>query len=196
MENKTWPMKKLINCNDDKAIHETCKVLKQGGIIIYPTDTIYGFGCDANNESAIKKINKIKNRKGPMSVIAPKTKTAISWINIKGNKISLINTKIKNGNTIIVPVKNGICSSMIMGDNQTLGIRIPEHNFCKKLAEEYHNIITTTSVNQTGEKPLTNINKIFKKFSNRVELIIDDGNINGEASKIYFFQNNIWNRLR
>ena len=189
-------MNKLINCNDDKAIYETCKVLKQGGIIIYPTDTIYGFGCDANNEFAIKKINKIKNRQGPMSVIAPKIKTAKSWIKIKGNQASSINTKIKNGNTIIVPVKNGICSSMIMGDNQTLGIRIPEHDFCKKLAEQYPNIITTTSVNQTGENPLTNINEIFKKFSNRVELIVDDGNIDGEASKIFLFQNNIWNRLR
>ena len=189
-------MNKLINCNDEKVIYETCKVLKQGHVIIYPTDTIYGFGCDANNQSAIKKINKIKNRKGPMSVIAPKLKTVISWVRIKENEISSIKTKIKNGNTVIVPVKKGICSSMIMGDNQTLGIRIPEHDFCKKLAEEYPNIITTTSVNQSSEKPLTNINEIFKKFSKKVALIIDDGNIYGKASKIFYFQNNLWKRLR
>ena len=189
-------MSRLINCNEKEAVYETCKVLKEGGIIIYPTDTIYGFGCDANNQSAIKNINKIKNRKGPMSVIAPKLKTAIHWMKIKEDKISSVKAKIKNGNTIIVPVKKGICSSLIMGDNQTLGIRIPEHDFCKKLAEEYPNIITSTSVNQSGEKPLTNINKIFKEFSKRVELIINGGDIYGEASKIFFLQNNLWTRLR
>ena len=71
-------MNKLIHCNNSEAIKKTCQVLQKGGIIIYPTDTIYGLGCDAKNETAIKKINKIKNRIGPMSVIAPNKKTALA----------------------------------------------------------------------------------------------------------------------
>ena len=60
-----------IKSNNDLAVDKAIRVLRIGGIIIYPTDTLYGFGCDANNNDAIKKINSIKSRKGPMSVLAP-----------------------------------------------------------------------------------------------------------------------------
>ena len=189
-------MNKYINCNDENAISESCKILKKGGIIIYPTDTIYGFGCDATNECAIKKINKIKKRAGPMSVIAPKIETALKWMEIKENESVLIKRKMKNGNTVIVPIKNNICSSIIRGKNQTLGIRVPEHNFCKKLAKKYSKPITTTSVNKTGQKAFTSINQIVKKFSKDVDLILGDGDINGKGSKIYVFQDGLWDRLR
>ena len=76
-------MKKLIKNNATNAVLEACIVLSKGGIIAYPTDTLYGLGCDSKNEKAIKKLNKIKNREGPISVIAPNRKTAINRISSK-----------------------------------------------------------------------------------------------------------------
>jgi len=189
-------MNKLIHCNNPEAIKKTCQVLQKGGIIIYPTDTIYGLGCDAKNETAIKKINKIKNRIGPMSVIAPNKKTALAWMKVNKNMILEIKHKIKNGNTVIVPIKKGVCSNIITGDNHSLGIRIPEHSFCKNLTKRYPNPITTTSVNQTGQQPFTNPTNIFNYFSKMVDLIIEDGIIVGNGSKIFLLKNKIWEQLR
>ena len=71
-------MKKLIKSSAPNAILEACDVLNKGGIIAYPTDTLYGLGCDSKNEKSIKKLNKIKNRSGPISVIAPNRSTAFN----------------------------------------------------------------------------------------------------------------------
>ena len=189
-------MNKLIHCNNPEAIKKTCQVLQKGGIIIYPTDTIYGLGCDAKNETAIKKINKIKKRIGPMSVIAPDKKTALNWMKINKNLILKIKNKLNNGNTVIVPIKKNICSNIITGNNHSLGIRIPKHSFCNKLAIKYPNPITTTSVNQTGQQPFTNPTNIFNDFSKMVDLIIEDGIIVGNGSKIFLLKNKNWEQLR
>ena len=66
----------LYNSN---SITKACSVLKDGGIIVYPTDTIYGFGCDGKNDDAIKKLNTIKNRSGPISVLCPNINKALEW---------------------------------------------------------------------------------------------------------------------
>ena len=123
----------IFNWKNKNSIDLSCSILKKGGVIIYPTDTLYGLGCTAKNDSAIKNLNKIKNRSGPMSVIAPDKKTAISWMELKNNEKNIVKNKLNNGNTVIVPVKKHICSSLITGDNNSLGIRIPENSFCQKL---------------------------------------------------------------
>ena len=79
-------MKKLIKSSAPNAVLEACNVLNKGGIIAYPTDTLYGLGCDSKNEKSIKKLNKIKNRSGPISVIAPSRSTAIDWMLVVGPK--------------------------------------------------------------------------------------------------------------
>ena len=72
MENNSNEMKaSLLNWNDSEALQQAIKIIFKGGIIVYPTDTIYGFGVDATNENSINQLNKLKNRTGPISVIAP-----------------------------------------------------------------------------------------------------------------------------
>ena len=189
-------MEKLIKLDEPNAVLEACNVLKKGGIIAYPTDTLYGLGCDSKNKISITKLNKIKNRSGPISVIAPNRSTAIDWMNIEENEEKTIISKLKNGNTVIAPVKNNICSNLIVGDKNTLGIRIPEHVFCKELSKLFPNPITSTSVNRTGEKPLTKPDDILNEFKSDIDLIIDDGLINGSGSKIFLFKNGLWKQLR
>ena len=72
MENNSNEMKaNLLNWDDNRALQQAKKIIFEGGIIVYPTDTLYGFGVDATNENSINQLNKLKNRNGPMSVIAP-----------------------------------------------------------------------------------------------------------------------------
>ncbi len=189
-------MRKLIKYDSHNAIAIASDILKKGGIIAYPTDTLYGLGCNAKNVIAIKKLNKIKNRSGPMSVIATNKKTAISWMAIKNDEKNIVKNKLINGNTVIVPVKKNICSKLITGNNHSLGIRIPKHSFCQKLTNFFPDPITSTSVNKTGGKPLTNSNDIFTEFSKEIDLIIDGGVLNGTGSKIFLFNNGSWEKLR
>ena len=74
-----------ISINDQSAQRKAYKTLKKGGVIAYPTDTIYGFGCDASNDDAIQRLNLIKQRQGPMSVLCPNIETGLSWIDILSN---------------------------------------------------------------------------------------------------------------
>ena len=198
MEDKTGLkiVVKIIYWGNKTAVGMACSVLKNGGVIVYPTDTLYGFGCDAKNESAIEKINTIKGRKAPMSVLAPNIEIAAKWMNIPKHDKNNVLEKLGGPTTIIIPVKVGITSPSITGDKQTLGVRIPDHNFCQKLSEAYPNPITTTSVNRTRQKPLTNPEKILSEFTCEIDLIIEDGIIEGSSSTIYNFQDRKLNIIR
>jgi tRNA threonylcarbamoyl adenosine modification protein (Sua5/YciO/YrdC/YwlC family) len=198
MEDKTKlkTVIKIIYWENETAVEMACSVLKNGGVIVYPTDTLYGFGCDAKNESAIEKINTIKGRKAPMSVLAPNIEIAAKWMNISQNDKNIVLEKLGGSTTIIVPVKIGITSPSITGDKQTLGVRIPDHNFCQKVSKAYPNPITTTSVNRTKQEPFTNPEKILSEFSREIDLIIEDGIIEGSGSTIYNFQDRKLNIIR
>ena len=189
-------MRKLIKVNLPSAAIQACDVMNKGGIIAYPTDTVYGFGCDSKNETAIIELNKLKNRSGPISVIAPNRKTAIGWMNIKINQKTEVKNKLINGNTVIVTAKKNVCSNLIMGSGSTLGIRIPKHDFCRELSSLFPNPITSTSANVKGEKPHIKAEDILNEFENGIDLIIDGGIINGSGSKIFFLDKDNWKQLR
>ena len=189
-------LRKLIKINSPDAALKACDIMRKGGIIAYPTDTIYGLGCDSKNEAAIKKLNKLKNRSGPMSVIAPDRKTAIDWMNIKVNQKNKIKNKLINGTTVIATAKKNVCSSLIMGSGSTLGIRVPKHNFCKELSSLFPNPITSTSANVNGNSPHIRAEDILNEFYDGIDLVIDGGIINGSGSKIFLLDNDNWKQLR
>ena len=157
-----------------------------GGVIVYPTDTLYGFGVDARNENAIKRLNAIKGRTGPMSVIAPDVNTVLNWTNISYQDWEMVKKFLRGPTTIILPVKKGIVHSSILGKDGTLGIRIPSHSFGPELTSKLGFPITTTSVNKTYENPLNNPKDIIHKFDGEFDLLIDDGNLpKTKGSTIY-----------
>ena len=157
-----------------------------GGVIVYPTDTLYGFGVDARNENAIKRLNAIKGRTGPMSVIAPDVNTVLNWTNISYQDWEMVKKFLRGPTTIILPVKKGIVHSSILGKDGTLGIRIPSHSFGPELTSKLGFPITTTSVNKTYENPLNNPKDIIHKFDGEFDLLIDDGNLpKAKGSTIY-----------
>ena len=187
---------KRITYDSKYAIAEAYKELNNGGIIVYPTDTIYGFGCNAKDNLAIKKLNKIKRRASPMSILAPNVQTASDWMDISSKHKKFARNIIRKSNTVIVPSKKNVCSKLIKGKNNSVGIRISNHPFCKNLALVCSFPITTTSVNRTGEEPMTDPENIAKEFNNELNLIIEDKIIDGSASKIYLFQDGNWISMR
>ena len=197
MENNSNEMKaNLLNCDDNRALQQAKKIIFEGGIIAYPTDTLYGFGVDATNENSINQLNKLKNRKGPISVIAPDKNVVSTWIDIPTNEKDKALENLTPHRTIIYPVRKEVVNSLIIGPENTLGIRIPAHPFCISLAKQCNVPITTTSVNRKGEFPKSNTNDILESFGNSIDLIIDDGKLSGPASSIYKYQSGSLNKLR
>ena len=178
------------------AVERACHHLLQGSIIVYPTDTIYGFGCDSKNEKAIRNLNLIKGRKGPMSVLSPSTSIATEWMDIDNTKKIKAKSMLGGRTTVICPVKSNIVSSMILGMESSLGIRVPDHKFCNSLSKAYNNPIITTSVNLSGVRPYSDPDDIEKKFGRNISLLVDEGEINGISSEIYFLSNGKWEKLR
>ena len=197
MENNSNEMKaSILNWDDNRALKQAKKIIIEGGIIVYPTDTLYGFGVDATNENSINQLNKLKNRNGPISVIAPDKNVVSTWIDIANNEKDKALKNLTPHRTIIYPVRKEVVNSLILGPNCTLGIRIPAHPFCISLAKQCNVPITTTSVNRKGEFPKSNSNDILESFGNSIDLIIDDGKLSGPASSIYKYQSGSLNKLR
>ena len=178
---------KIMNWENKEAVKAAVKVIDSGGILVYPTDTIYGFGVNAKDPIAIDKLNSLKNRTGPISVIAPDKRTESNWLNVKEEEKLHAASHLEAYNTIIYPVKKNIVHKKIMGPDSTLGIRIPHHPFCKLIAISCTVPITTTSVNRTGEPPRNNVDEILNSFPTGIDLIIEDGDLVNSASKIYIY---------
>ena len=175
----------IKNWKETDSVSQSCSILDKGGVIVYPTDTIYGFGCDATNEHAIKKINLIKGRQTPISVMAPSETNIENWFNVEKRHKNKILKRVFSSDTHIIPIKNNIVSELILGNDKSLGIRKPNHSFCIQLSANYPNPITTTSVNRTGEPPLKDPKLIYNKFKGEIDLIIEGGILDNKGSKIY-----------
>lgn len=182
---------KRIKTSNPTALSTAINVISDGGIIVYPTDTLYGIGVDATNDTAIDKINNLKGRSGAMSVLAPDISTAIEWMNLSVKQNDIVPFYLGGAKTLIAPVKSNIVSSKILGENNTLGIRIPDNDFCNMLSTEFGKPITTTSVNRTNDEPLNNPDLIESAFGNEIDLLIDGGTLPlSQGSTIYQLKNN------
>lgn len=176
------------------AMKKFIDALNENKIIAYPTDTIYGLGTAIDNDCGIDRINVLKNRIQPMSI-------AISNYNIIKNRIMINSTiekiieLIKDGSTCIADYYPESFNEKITKDGK-IGFRIPNHKFLKDVLDNYNKPITTTSINKTGDIPLTSPEDIEEKFGNQIELIIDDGVLNNNASKIFIINNDEIKQIR
>ncbi len=162
----------------DVNFHLSRNIFKK--IFIYPTDTIYGIGCNAKNKKLVERIREIKNRdQKPFSIIAP----SFSYI-IKNCEadLSMLRKYLPGQYTLILRKRNKNFLNHV-SNSEYIGIRIPKHPI-KKFLQKTGNPIITTSVNISGEKPANRIEEINKEILEKVEIIIDDGKLSGKPSKI------------
>jgi len=165
------------------------ELFKKGKVFIYPTDTIYGLGCDALNKEAVRKIIEIKERNNkPMSVIAPNKEWIKENCTIE-KKANKWMKKLPGKYTLIVNLKNKKAISNLVNQNQeSIGVRIPK-NWFSKIIKEYSNPFVTTSVNLSGEKPMSSLKDLNNKVKKRVDYLIYEGKITGKPSTIVDLRN-------
>ena len=183
---------------DHPNIFSICKnSLDKGGVIIYPTDTLYGFGVDARNENAIKKINSIKRRSSPMSIIIENFEQLNRYTKLSKGKMSFIKENINSKTTFILPSIDGVVHKSIMSNNNLIGYRIPDKTIGPKLVSEIGYPITSTSVNRHGNKPMNNPSEMIDEFGDEVDIIINAGVLpKSRGSTIYILRNNQFQIIR
>lgn len=169
----------IIN-HKEISVKSLKKHLKNGEIIIYPTDTIYGLGCDANNEEAIIHLREVKqNFHSPLSIIPPSKKWVLDNTTIKQVYID----SLPGPFTFIVKLKKKNAINKEISDSGTIGIRIPDHQFIKKIQATKIPVVTT-SVNLHGMDPITNLKQIPQNFKKEISIAIDAGSLQNNPSII------------
>lgn len=150
-------------------IIKALKVLKDGGIILYPTDTIWGLGCDATNQNAIQKIYKIKKREESKALIS-----LVSDINMLyqyTNHIPKLNIT-DQPTTVIYPNVKGLSKNLLPKD-KSAAIRITSDKFCFELIQEFKRAIVSTSANISGEESPKKFSDISNHIKNNADYIVN-----------------------
>ena len=158
--------------NDEKLkeeVRKACEILKNGGIILYPTDTIWGIGCDATNELAVKRIYELKHREDSkaMLVLLDDVGKLASYVEVPDVAYELLEVNDKPM-TIIYPNAKNLAKNLIAPD-RTIGIRITSEAFTKALLYRFRKPIVSTSANISGEPSP----KCFAEISDAVKSVVD-----------------------
>lgn len=170
---------KIIQENK-KNINEIITALKNGAVLVCPTDTVYGFLADATNKKAVDKIYKIKKRpkSKPLPVFVRDFKMAKELAEINEKQTKTIKAKWPGKYTFVLKVKSLKSEVKIYGINKnTIALRIPKYKFLNSLLKEINRPLVQTSVNISGQPSLNKIGDIINQLNKQDVLIIDGGNL-------------------
>lgn len=155
-----------------EEVKKTVEVLQNGGTILYPTDTIWGIGCDACNSKAIDKIYKIKFRKPEKSLIllASGPDMIKNYVEVIPDVALELMERLKDPLTIIYEKTKGLPKNLVPDDG-TIAIRVPRDEFCMQVLERLGRPITSTSANISGDPSPVSFNKISDLIKQSVDYI-------------------------
>ena len=162
---------------DESELNEIKKILDNDGVIIFPTDTVYGIACNCFSEKAIKKVFDIKKRpeNKPINVLSNNLdKIKLVSRNINEKEEFLINKYMPGALTIILD-KNEKVSDILTAGLDTIGVRIPKNNISLRILENVSYPLATTSANISGDSAGIKISDFLKEFDGVVDAIIDGG---------------------
>jgi L-threonylcarbamoyladenylate synthase len=155
-------------------INQTLKVLQDGGIILYPTDTIWGIGCDASNAEAVKKIYALKQRDEAKSmIILVDTENKLeSYINQVPDIAYDLIEYTENPLTLVMPGAKNIASNLIAADG-SIGIRVTKHQFCQQLIQRLRKPLVSTSANISGQPSPKNFDTVSADIIDGVDYVVN-----------------------
>jgi len=172
-----------------KAVEQVVEVLKKGGIIIYPTDTVYGMGCDITNQKAIEKICRlrgIKPEKANFSFICSDLSHISDFIKpIDTTVFRLLKKALPGPFTFIFNASNNV-PKLLSSNKKTVGIRVPDNDIAREIVRRLGNPILSTSIHDDDEviEYSTDPELIHEKYEEQVDMVIDGGYGGNEASTV------------
>lgn len=176
-----------INPNNPHSRHITqvVKALQQGGVIIYPTDTTYGIGCDIFSRNGVKKIFQIKQRdsRKPFSFICSDLAEISNYAQVSNFAFKIMKRHLPGPYTFVLEATK-IVPDSLSTKQKTVGVRIPENKICREIVKELGHPLVTTSANISGDETPQDPQEIDDVMGRMVELVVDGGISIGEPSTV------------
>ena len=180
---------------DDAALQQevdrTVEVLRRGGLVLYPTDTVWGLGCDATNAEAVERIYRLKRseNKKSMLVLCATADMVVRYVD-KAPAIAFEVMELATSPlTAILPGATGLAANLIP-DEGTLGVRIPDHAFCQRMLRAFGRPVVSTSANISGEATPARLQEVAREIVDGVDFVVNprfEGHPTRKASSIIAF---------
>jgi tRNA threonylcarbamoyl adenosine modification protein (Sua5/YciO/YrdC/YwlC family) len=149
-----------------------------GGLVVYPTDTLYGIGADATNHSAVERIAALKEKPGPFSAIIGDITQLQEYALVPDEITIKLEGMLPGPYTILLPPRfPESLSTLVLSEEGKVGFRIPNHPFVQSVCRAGTTPVISTSVNRTTQKPLQDPDEIEDQFSDYIDLLVDDGKL-------------------
>lgn len=191
----------LLEINPDnpqpRLIQRAVECLKQGGVIVYPTDTTYGIGCDIFNKKGVKKIYQIKQRdpRKPFSFICADLSDVSNYAQVSNFAFKTMKRNFPGPYTFVLEATR-VVPDLLATRQRSVGIRIPDNAIALAIVRELGHPLVTTSANFSGEEPLHDPVSIHEQMGKMVDLVIDGGVQLGDPSSIISLVNDQLEVLR
>ena len=179
----------LIHINSQnpqpRLISQAVSVLREGGVIVYPTDTIYGIGCDIMNKKAIEKIYRIKGRdkNKPFSFICSDLKNISDYAKVSNYAYKTMKRLLPGPYTFILEGSRMVPKIMLT-KRKTAGIRVPDHAICLNLVQELGHPIISTSASMPDGEIFMDPSLLHDYFGSNIDLVIDGGPVSDNPSSV------------
>jgi L-threonylcarbamoyladenylate synthase len=169
--------RKIFQCSEN-AMESCALVLKNGGVVVYPTDTIYGIGCDPYNDLAVKRIFTIKGRdeKKPLPVLTYSIQDAERIVSLGWSGRMLAERYWPGALTIVAPIIDRRISPRVMAGSSNLAVRVPSNN-CVLLLLSHCKYLVGTSANMSGEKALKSAQEVLNSQLQGYDALLDGGTV-------------------
>ncbi len=170
---------------------EAVRILRAGGILLYPTDTVWGIGCDATNADAVQRIYDLKRseNKKSMLVLCASADMVVRYVNRAPGIAFEVMEMATSPFTLILPGAVGVAENLIP-DEGTLGVRVPDHAFCQRVLRGLGRPIVSTSANITGEATPARLQEVAREIVDGVDFVVNprfEGKPTRKASSIVAF---------
>jgi len=168
----------------ERAAEEAAEVLRGGGIVLYPTDTLYGLGVDAANREAVARLTALKGRNAgkAVSVVVPSPESIREYAEVPPEAERLIAAHLPGALTLVLPLTDTRFAHL--AQDGCIGIRVPESEFTLALGRHFSAPYTATSANVSGLPSLESVEEIGRQFGDKaqgIDLVIDSGKLSDKA---------------
>lgn len=179
----------LIEINPDnpqpRKIAQAVDVLRDGGVIAYPTDTFYGIGCDILNKKAIQRVYRLKQRTPdqPFSFICADLKHISDYAKVTNYQYKTMKRLLPGPYTFVLEGSK-LVPKIMLNRRKEAGIRVPDHAICIALVQELGNPVITTSAKTPGGEDFFDASLLHDHYGNQIDLVIDGGPVPGQPSSV------------
>ena len=164
---------------------EAARVVRSGGVVAIPTDTVYALGCDPSSDGAVARLFEAKNRQAkPVPVLCADSRVAERLVDLNRVARKLMRIHWPGALTIVAPLKKGGLSRLLDQGSGYLGVRVPGSEVCVALARKVGGAVTGTSANLSGRPSCRTAAEVVESLDGRVQLVIDGGELRAKESTV------------